>query len=84
MAKLFIRLWMVYKYTQSVRTDAEDEKQVRGVKHLIRNRHKTRQDQTQHTGIQRHKTINAEAGNRAGNQTDIGAVMTEVIESNNR
>ena len=81
MAKLLIRLWMVYKYTQSVRTDAEDEKQVRGVKHSIRNRHKTRQDQTQHKGIQRQTTINAEARNREGNQTDIGEVMTEVIES---
>lgn len=37
--------------------------------------------QCQHTVKHGHMTINAEAGNRAGNQTDIGKVMTEVIES---
>lgn len=64
-----------------VKTDAGDEKQVRGVEHLMRNGQVTGQEQRQHTGKQGHMTINAKAGNRAGDQTDIGEVMPEVIES---
>ena len=53
----------------------------RGVEHLMQNRQVTGQEQRQHTGIQRHTNINDEAGNRAGNQTDMGKVMIEMIES---
>jgi hypothetical protein len=69
------------KHFKFVRTDIGDEKQVRGVKHLLGNRHETRQEQRQHTGKQGHKTINAEAGNRAGNQTYVVKVIIEVTES---
>jgi hypothetical protein len=59
-----------------VRTDAGVEKQVRGVKHLMRNRQRTRQKQRQHTGTKQHTNVNAEAGNRAEGQTEIGKEIT--------
>jgi hypothetical protein len=38
------------KQENDVRADARQEKQVRGVRHLFGNRHRTRQEQRQHTG----------------------------------
>jgi hypothetical protein len=56
------------------------EKQVWGVKHLIGI--DMEQDRNSVTlRVYKDMTINAEAGNRAGEHTDIGEVMTEVIES---
>ena len=52
-----------------------------GSEHLIWHRHGTGQEQRQNRVTQRHTTINDEAGNRAGEQTYIGEVMTQVIES---
>lgn len=52
--------------------DAGETKQVRGVKHLIKNGQGTRQEQRQHTRKQRQKTIHAAVGNRAGKLTNIG------------
>ena len=45
-------------YFTFVRTDAGQEKQGWGVKHLFRNRHRTRHEQCQHTGKQGHMTKN--------------------------
>ena len=53
------------------RNDAGKAKQVQGVKHLIGNGHRTRQEQSQQTG-DKHITINAAVGNRAGELTNIG------------
>ena len=66
---------------ETVKTNARQEKQVRGVKHVFRNGHRTRQEQHQHTGKQEHLTNNPEAWNRARKQTDIGKEITQVIES---
>lgn len=46
------------------------------------NRRRTGQEHRQNRVTQRHTTFNAEAGNRAGEQADIGEVTTQVIESN--
>ena len=68
-----IPLYHVHLY-HNLRTDAGNEMQVRGVKYLIVNRHRTRQEQLQHTGKQGQMTFNAETGNREWNPTDMGKV----------
>ena len=59
--------------------DAGETKQVRGVKHLIKNGHGTRPEQRQQTSKHRQKSINAAAGNRAGNRAGQLSNIGEVI-----
>ena len=53
------------------RVDAGETKQVRGVKHLIKNGHGTRQEQRQQTDNTDKKQYNAAAENRAEELTNI-------------
>ena len=54
---------------------AGETKQVRGVKHVINNAQGTRQEQHQQTGNANKKLLMQKAGNRAGEQTNIGEVI---------
>ena len=64
-----------------VRTDADEEKQVQRVNIYLSTDMGLDRNSIRTEGTKLHTSFNAEAGNRAGEQTDIGEVTTQVIES---